>query len=331
MKALFICKKRTDNYGKSFGLINSARFVSDFLNSKGHDSKVITVIDSNDIDREVTVYNPDYVFIEALWVTPSKFKELLSIQRHKCRKWVVRIHSKFPFLANEGSAFGFIKDYYKIPNLLVAPNSAEVYRDLKRLYGDNTIYLPNIYFVKPNNISKGRISTEEINIFIPGAIRVLKNHLIQAVAAIRYANVLGKKLKLHINADRLEQNGDSVLKNLVALFKDTNHELVFHPWYTHYEFLEVIATMDLVMQVSLTESFNIVTADAINLGIPIVVSKDIDWVSWFSKASPNSSDTILSDIFLNTGSLKYLIILLNKISLDGYNITAKDRWLNYIN
>ena len=61
---LFICKERS--YGVSYGLINSAQFVANFLNKNGVESHVITVIDNNDIDREVTKYKPTHVFIEAL-------------------------------------------------------------------------------------------------------------------------------------------------------------------------------------------------------------------------------------------------------------------------
>jgi hypothetical protein len=101
-KALFICKNRNDSYGVSFGLLNSAKFISDFLTDSGMESQVVQVIDANGIDKVVTEYNPTHVFVEAIFVTADKFRELLSIKRHQDRIWVVRIHSKFPFLANEG-------------------------------------------------------------------------------------------------------------------------------------------------------------------------------------------------------------------------------------
>lgn len=65
-RVIFICKNRTDTYGNSTGLHNSAQFVSNFLNQSGIESKVVSVVDGNDIDRVVTQYNPSHVFIEAL-------------------------------------------------------------------------------------------------------------------------------------------------------------------------------------------------------------------------------------------------------------------------
>jgi len=40
-KILFILKKRNDIYGNSFGLVNSAKFVANYLKSIGEDAKVI--------------------------------------------------------------------------------------------------------------------------------------------------------------------------------------------------------------------------------------------------------------------------------------------------
>jgi hypothetical protein len=47
-----------------------------------------------------------------------------------------------------------------------------------------------------------------------GAIRPLKNQLMQGVSAIRCAESIHKTLRFHINASRAEQKGDNVLKNL---------------------------------------------------------------------------------------------------------------------
>ena len=118
MKVLFVVKKRI-NYGASYGLINSARFVSNFLNHAGIESKVTEAKDANAIDKIVTEYNPSHVIIEALWVTPEKFEELLKKPRHKNREWIVRLHSRLPFLATEGIAIEWLKKY---KDITIAPN-----------------------------------------------------------------------------------------------------------------------------------------------------------------------------------------------------------------
>src|ERR1019366_185850 len=119
-RVLFIIKKRviySDNYSAqaiSSGLVNSATFVSNMLNENDIESKVIQVIDNNCIDREVRTYGPDIVFIEAMWVVPEKFEILHKL--HPKVKWVIRIHSETPFMANEGMAIDWLFAYAKQKN-----------------------------------------------------------------------------------------------------------------------------------------------------------------------------------------------------------------------
>jgi hypothetical protein len=77
------------------------------LVANGVDSTIIEVIDNNGIDREVTKYKPTHVIIEALWVIPSKFEILTKL--HPNVKWIIRLHSEIPFLANEGIAMEWMK------------------------------------------------------------------------------------------------------------------------------------------------------------------------------------------------------------------------------
>ena len=84
-RAIFICKIRL-SYGNSYGLSNSASFLVDYLNSVGIETKLENVIDANSIDKVVTEYNPTFVFIEAIWVTPEKLKEIMSLKRHSKRR-----------------------------------------------------------------------------------------------------------------------------------------------------------------------------------------------------------------------------------------------------
>jgi hypothetical protein len=53
--------------------------------------------------------------------------------------------------------------------------------------------------------------------------------------------------------------------------------LVESPWEPWASFRRTVAAMDLCMQTSFTETFNLATADATAEGVPVVVSSAIEW------------------------------------------------------
>jgi hypothetical protein len=120
----------------------------------------------------------------------------------------------------------------------------------------------------------------------------------QAVAAIKFADEINQKLVFHINGNRTEQNSNgSILKNTEALFKNSKHVLHKHEWMSHSYFLHVLKKLDISMQVSFTETFNIVSADAVYNSVPVVVSPTIHWASRFSKADPLDIDDICNKMY----------------------------------
>jgi len=334
MRVLFVCKAKSSLSGFTSGLYNSARFVSDFLDSqKLTESSVVLVDNENQIDHHIVKFNADIVIIEAIWVTPKKLNELAELNRHKNRKFIVRIHSKIPFLSNEGQAFKFIAQYFKIKNVQVSPNTAELFDSLKTsfyLKRNRLVYLPNIYPLE-FNYKKSFGYKDEINICCFGAIRPMKNTLQQVIAAIKFADSFKLKLNFHINSTRIEQDPhNSVLKNIIALFEtNKRHKLVLHGWYSHAEFIEVCKQMDLALQVSYSETFNIVTADLISCGVPVIGSEEIDYLPFFTQANPNE----LSSIY-NCMSVAYIFPSftsgLQRKRLAKYVNRNKGSWLNLI-
>lgn len=288
---LFICKRRS-SYGVSYGLINSARFVANALDKlRGVKAEVIDVVDNNYIDREVHKRKPTHVIIEALWVVPSKFPILMRL--HPNVKWYVRIHSKPEFIANEGIAFEWLGKYAEIQdlfkNLIVGTNNDEFSDTLAEVLSFNVVNMPNIYDVISRGTGTITRNKSVINIGCFGAVRPMKNHLVQALAAIKFAHHHNKFLMFHINSDRVEQRGHEVLKNLRALFASTARtRLVEHPWMPHDKFINLVRSMDIGMQVSMSETFNIIAADFISVNRPVVVCPDVFWMPSYAKANPNS-------------------------------------------
>jgi glycosyltransferase involved in cell wall biosynthesis len=329
-KILFLLKK---NYSYSdyttckAGLFNSATFTKQALDKYTcAETKLEICIDGNSIDKEVHDFKPDICVLEAIWVTPEKLRELTLL--HPKVDFVVRIHSKIPFLGNEGNAIDWIKEYVKISGVFIGVNSREAGFDFY-IQGIPTIYLPNVYSDIDNPgcffLREKTFKKDTINIGCFGAIRPMKNQVHQAVAAVGYGNYTGKKIRFHINGNRLEQGGQQVLKNLRAIFKDTDHELVEHDWMDHDKFLEVIKTMDLGLQVSLTEAFNIVTADFVLSSVPIIVSKDITWMPRIVKVDPNDTKDLLKKIHFALNN-KIKVVKTSKKLLSTYNLKSLNQW-----
>lgn len=335
-KVLFICK-RNECYGfstytrRSSGLYNSTRFIVEGLSKRGIEANIIEVQDNNDIDRAVSKYKPDIVVIEALWVVPEKFPILMRL--HPGVQWFVHLHSHMPFLALEGIAMEWIRKYAMGGVGLIA-NSLESFEAIQCiLKTDELIFLPNVYITHPRRaeLKENGIMSHVLDIGCFGAMRPLKNHLLQALAAIEFARQKKKWLNFHINSSRTETGGEPVLKNLRNLFAhQPNCRLIEHRWMEPDEFIHFLQShIDIGMQVSLSETFNVVSADYVTAGIPVVVSKEVYWVSNFNKAKDNSIPDIvkvLKRVYKNRPAVKW-----NQKLLINYSKHAQKMWFDFVN
>lgn len=325
-RILFICKKRLSTYGISYGLLNSARFVASELEKHGQETKVVEVNDNNDIDKEVFGYKPTHVIIEALWVVPEKFDEIIPL--HPNVKWIVRLHSKIPFLATESMAMKWIGEYIE-KGVMVAFNNKVACNEISLVFGTDMLYLPNVYIA--TSYTPLLNNTDNINIGCFGAVRILKNHLQQAISAILFANKIKKKLNFYINTTDIEDANNAIVKNLTALFdRYPQHTLVKQKWLEHDDFVELVKTMDMGLQVSISESFNIVAADFAAVSVPIVVSNEIEWIPSWYRSAMDSLSIYWSLLF--TWRFGRIIGLqkLNKIFLNEFSKKSVKIWLNFL-
>jgi glycosyltransferase involved in cell wall biosynthesis len=315
--------------------------MSDMLLDMDIEAACEVAIDNNCIDRLVTQHKPTHVVIEALWVVPSKFAILSKL--HPTVTWIIRIHSEMPFMANEGMAMDWIADYSKHPNIVIAPNAPRMLKELryylqvsnnwtKAQSNQKVVYLPNYYPLCVSEKKHTMKQKEHIDICCFGAVRPLKNHLLQAHAALQFAEKIGKKLRFHINVGRLENRGDPVLNNLKGMFEalyHSGHQLIGHGWTPREEFIERCHSMDIGMQASLTETFNIVGADYITSGVPIVGdANEIPWLSRIFSAKGQSSDAIVQKL-LWTYYFPEMNVSINSYKLNKYCNQTKQVWFNY--
>lgn len=317
---LFILKRFYDynsGYGHqvSNGLKTSALFVVDLLRLEGFKAKLVEAIDGNCIDRLVTENKPRIVVLEAVWVTPDKLRELRKL--HPKVRFVVRIHSETPFLANEGMVVKWLKEYTEI-GVEVSFNSLVTRQDFEVIFP--SIYLPNYYPVR--KIRHRERSGDVVDVGCFGAIRPLKNQLIQCLAAIRFAKHTGRRLRFHMNGTRAEQGGNENLKNITSAMNAAGEELVLHPWLDLEEFLDLVGEMDYCMQVSLSESFNLTAANAVSMGVPLIGSSAIRWLPKRSQAPVDNSIGIAEKL----EQADRTTVVMNHAALESYLSDARVVW-----
>jgi hypothetical protein len=306
-RILFVLKHRDSPWGHypgyhlSSGLRNSVSFLVAMLIEIGIVAKMVEVIDNNQIDREVKHFKATHCILEAFWVVPTKIPVLQKANPNVT--WMVRNHSETPFLANEGQTFAWIAQYLAL-GVEITCNAPRSVTDINAYaqalgHGGLVSYSPNYY---PVNMPKDwRLkphpphADDTVRIGCFGAIRPLKNTMEQAIAALRYAETLGKKLDFYINATRVEGGGNPILNNLRGMFNATPRaKLIEIGWLDHDKFLELLATtIDIVLQCSFSETFNIVAADAVSQSCPVVASREVVWLQAYAIADPANSTSIL--------------------------------------
>ena len=361
MQALFLLKQKQDpyssysnytdssayvngdygNYQAATGMWTSSKMVVDVLLEHDISAGIELVQDANSIDSIVTFLDPQRVFIEGLWVTPSKMQELLAIPAHQTRIWTVRIHSDMPFLATEGVAFEWIQQYLEL-GVKIAPNSQRLYTELSNwmiLMGksqleidNNLLYLPNCYPIdfRDNTHDDYNLQNKEvINIACFGAIRVMKNHLMQAYIAAEFAKRIGKKLRFHYN-ENIGSGGAGPRANMISFFDslpEEQFELVPHEWEDRDTFMQSLSQIDILLQLSLSETMNIVAADATCVGKPVIVSDEIFWAFPLYGHPTNSEKTL--EVLNIVYNKPQFFVSKNREGLENYARTSESIWIRY--
>ena len=299
------------------------------LREEGVHSKSVEVFDNTFIDHEIKNFRPDIVVIEALWVVPEKFTELK--QLNPGVEFVVLLHSDTPFLADEPIAVKWLKAYGKV-GVKIAVNSSKMLSDIEAILASEidcpvVHYLPDFYPVR--NLDIKPRDRRHIVIGCFGAIRPLKNQLIQAIAAIKFANRIGKTLEFHINGLDVDSSGKPILENIRQLFAGTPHTLVEDKWVSHEEFLRSLRHIDIGMQVSLTETFCIVAADLVSSSVPTVVSPEVVWAAK-SAQTPATDGGEITKKLREVWSERDRIIRENHFGLEKFVLKSKHIWLRFV-
>ena len=170
-------------------------------------------------------------------------------------------------------------------NFHVAGNSRRFVDWASVTFGTPFTYLPNLYFLEgPPDHYRPPFHGGLLRVGAFGATRPLKNLMSAAGAALTISRFFGGDLELWINSGRDEGAG-CIVRAIEEMFRITRHaHLVRAGWASWHDHRKTVARMNLLINCSYTESFNMVTADGIAEGIPSVVSDAICWAPAYRRA-----------------------------------------------
>jgi len=291
MKTLILAYKNfaaianISHIGLGVAALNTAKT----LKANGRNAEVWPIISSGDLQARLLARSDiSHVVVSAPWIPVSEWASLL--RNFPTIEFAVNCHSNVGFLQADPRGMELVQQYVDLEqaslNFKMSANSGKGADWIRDMYACPCICLPNLYWLDGSE----RVDTPlwnggVLNIGAFGAQRPLKNLMSAAGAAGLIAANLSAQTQLWISSGRAEGGGDGVVRSVRAMMSRSSHlSLREQPWQSWPEFRDTVRKMHLLINVSYTESFNMVTADGIAEGVPSVVSPAIDWVPMYWQA-----------------------------------------------
>ena len=316
------------------GLGVSAMKNAQMLNDHGIPAQVVPAQNNIDIDKAIDHYNKTNpspltnVIISAPWISTRDLRALA--HRHKKINFAIVSHSNVGFLQADPNGVRLLREglhlSQEVKNFSVAGNCAKFTDWLREAYGIPVWTLPNMYQsttkAKPWEGNKIRIGSF-------GAVRPQKNLMSAAAAAVAISQMLNRHTEFFYSSGR-DEGGSQTIANAIHQMTNNVHNFTLGriPWRLHQSFTDVVRSMDLLIMASYTESFNMVTADAIDNGVAVVVSPAIYWAppSWMA-----NSDDVLEMAECGIKLLQKMTLRKKGLSaLKKHNNEALDNWIEYL-
>lgn len=280
------------------GLDVAGHATAKVLRKQGVDVSVFAVRHNVDIVEAIDRYNETHserlthLVISAPWLSIRDITAL--VQNFSDIQFVVLSHSNVGFLQADPDGVFLLRQYASLTkqfsNFHVGGNSEKFTRWFSRAYNQDVVLLPNLYpldSVKSIRPVLGRV----VKIGAFGAIRPYKNFMTAAGAALLIQRKLAVPVEFHMSGGG-ENDVYNVISAIRQILANTGVRLVIHDWAYWDSFIQLISGMNLLIQASYTESFNMVTADGISQNVPSVVSPAIYWAPEDWKAEPDDANDI---------------------------------------
>lgn len=337
MKLVLAYKNFAVNQGIShIGLGVSAVNVAKVLKSQGVSVEVWPITSAQELEVRITdsgSAKPTHVVVSAPWIATQDWSRL--VRRFSEIEFVVNCHSNVGFLQADPRGTHLFLEYGKLQqgstNFRISGNSVAFSDWIQTTYNYPCLTLPNLYWLT-GNTKTDRLpfvfgqSVLRIGAF--GATRPLKNLQTMAAAVLTIATETRTPVEFWISGGRAE-GGLTVLKSIQEMYSGLpNATIKENNWQDWTSFRATVRHMHLCMQMSYTESFNMVTADAIAEGVPSVVSGAVDWVPEHWEAHFDDAvdiarvaRTLLTDVNAARDGIR---------ALSRHNDEGIERWMDYL-
>lgn len=265
------------------GLGVSALNTAKVLRANGTYADVWPILGAKDLAERIAKSDPkpSHVVIGAPWL-PTLDLQAFLVFRFPQIHFSVVCHSNVGFLQADPQAIKNFREDLDLEqgalNFFAGGNSQRFCKWIQAAYDRPCVWLPNLYFLESTHPCHRRQWTGgPLKVGAFGAVRPLKNTLSAAAATLELANDLHTQIDFHVSVGRIE-GGSTVVRSLEAMLcKSPLVKLVKEEWHHWPQFRHLVKSMNLLMQPSYTETFNMVTADGAAESIPSVVSDAIDW------------------------------------------------------
>jgi hypothetical protein len=298
VKLIFCPRSKPSDGSSHTGLFVSVQGTARVLRNSGVNAYVRPVLTRPEIETLIVQDQPSHIVVSALWLPTADLTWLA--QTHPHIQFCVLCHSNIAFLQAEPNAITLLREAVDLElsslgNFQVAANSANGAAGIADAWECPSIYLPNLYYLDDTvRVLRRKWSGGTLRIGAFGAIRPLKNPTASAFAALAIATTLSTNLDFYMNTNRNDQGwAQRLVPAVEAIFRNLPYaKLIKLPWLGWPDFRRQVRGMHLCLQPSFTETFNIVSADAVAEGIPSVVSNVIEWAPPHWKADPDDTEAI---------------------------------------
>ena len=280
----FAANRNISHIGLGVAALNNSKC----LNREGITTDVWPSLNAADLTGQLKATpSVTHVVISAPWI-PTIELQKMSTEFPRI-KFAMNCHSNVGFLQADANGVKLVGAAMEVQrgtaNFHLAGNSHKFVEWASATFGSPFTYLPNLYFLEGENERlRPPFHGDLLRVGAFGATRPLKNLMSAAGAALTISRVLGVDLELWINSGR-DEGGGCILRAIDELYAITRHATIVKAgWSSWHDHRKVVARMNLLINCSYTESFNMVTADGVAEGVPSVVSDAISWAPAYWQA-----------------------------------------------